>query len=177
MEGGEGARLYAAMLGLEHRLCVVIGGGQVALRKVEKLLEVGAHVRVISPTAVSTLLQHASEGRIEYIGREYQKGDAGVGFLIIAATDQPEINRKIAQEAEQSDRFVNVVDDPQRCSFMVPATYRQDGLQVAISTEGRDPAGAKRLKDTLAADFRQGTLFFQDEVRKWWNQHVQHVKW
>ena len=171
--GGESKNFYAAMLGLEHRLCVVIGGGKVALRKVEKLLEAGARVRVISPVTVSALLLHADEGRIEYIAREYQKGDASVGFLIIAATDQPEVNRQIAQEAEQSERLVNVVDDPRRCSFIVPATYHQDGLQVAISTAGRDPAGAKRLKDTLAADFRQGTRFFQDEVRTWWHQHMQ----
>ena len=173
MEEGAGVHLYAAMLRLEHRLCVVIGGGKVALRKVDKLLSAGARVRVISPVAVSALLHYSSEGRIEYIDREYQKGDAGVGFLIIAATDQPEVNRQIAQEAEQSERLVNVIDDPQQCSLMVPASYHQDGLQVAISTEGRDPAGAKRLKDTLAADFRQGTRFFQDEVRTWWHQHMQ----
>ena len=170
MDRGDDSPLYAAMLRLERRLCVVVGGGKVALRKVERLLVSGARVRVISPRAVPALLQHASEGRIEYVAREYQRGDAALGFLIVAATDHPEVNRQIAEEAEENERFVNVVDDPLRCSFMVPATYHRSGLQVAISTEGQDPIGAKRLKDTLAADFLHGTRFFQEETEKWWRQ-------
>lgn len=159
--------LYAAMLNLHNRLCVVVGGGTVALRKVKKLLAAGAQVRVISPVLHDTLRQYALEGRIEYLPRPYQTGDAATGFLIIAATDQPSVNRTIAVEAEEYEKFVNVVDDPQRCTFMVPAVYEQGNLQVAISTSGSDPAGAKRLKEDLAADLQQGTRRFQESMQKW----------
>ncbi len=158
--------LYAAMLRLERRLCVVVGGGRVALRKVDTLLSSGARVRVISPRLEPPLLEYAAAGRIEYLERTYQTGDATAGFLIVAATDQPEINRQIAHEAEASERFVNVVDDPALCTYMVPATYRENSLQVAISTEGRAPAEAKRLRDTLASDVVHGTNRFQAMIQE-----------
>lgn len=169
---GEENALYAAMLRLRRRLCVVVGGGEVAARKVGKLLESGARVRVISPHVVPAIAQYAEQGRIEYIAREYREGDASQGFLIFAATNRREVNRRIAEEAERHQKFVNVVDDPERCSFMVPATFSQSGLQVAVSTEGQDPAGAKRLKNILASDFSQGTRRFQDEVKQWWQAQV-----
>ncbi len=170
MTTGENS-FYAAMLRLTGRLCIVVGGGKVASRKVEKLLDAGATVRVISPEVSSLIATYARQRRIEHIPREYRQGDAEQGFLVIAATDHWTVNQRIADDADFLGKFVNVVDDPTRCSFMVPATYVHRGLEVAVSTQGQDPATAKRLKNALESDFFNGTRNFQDEMEHWWQQH------
>jgi precorrin-2 dehydrogenase/sirohydrochlorin ferrochelatase len=162
--------LYPAMLRLSERLCVVVGGGEVALRKVKNLLAAGAKIRVISPHIVPEIAAYAREGCIEYLPRVYLPGDAAQGFLVIAATNQRQVNQTVADEADTLGKLVNVVDDPAQCSFMVPAQYIKDGLQIAVSTQGQDPAAAKHLKNVLATDFARGTRGFQDEVEQWWQQ-------
>jgi precorrin-2 dehydrogenase/sirohydrochlorin ferrochelatase len=158
--------LYPAFLNLKGRLCVVFGGGKVAERKVAKLLAAQARVRVISPAAGNLLLQWAADGQIEWVNRSYASGDAAAAWLVFAATNDPEVNRAIAAEAEAAGRLVNVADDVARCAFTVPASTRQGGVQVAISTFGTDPAKAKRLRELLESDIQDGTARFQAELAK-----------
>src|SRR5437762_2570562 len=114
-------RLYAAFLDLRGRDCLVVGGGEVGWRKVEALLEAGARVTVVSPDAVPALREMVSADRIRWLAREYQGGDAGSYFLIVAATDDPAVQRAVFADAEAAGRPCNVVDVPELCSFIVPA--------------------------------------------------------
>lgn len=117
-----------------------------AERKVRSLIECGARVTVISPFMCVGLRRLSDEGRIEAIWREYHTGDLVGAFLVIAATDSEEINAAVAEEAEKRGALVNVVDDPNKGNLLVPAVARQGDLAVSISTSGRSPALAKKLR-------------------------------
>ena len=140
---------FPVFLNLKNKLCIVIGGGKVAERKVENLLTSQAKVKVISPEVTLKLKKLAEEGKIEWERRVYKKGDLDSAWLVIAATDNPEIQKEIFKEAEEKRIFCNVVDVPELCSFIVPSTIRRSLLTIAISTSGASPAVARRLRETL----------------------------
>lgn len=141
------------LTGLHNYRCVVVGGGQVAARKAESLLEAGAQPTVISP-AVDARLQAAAEGgHILLLLRPYAAGDLDGAFLVIAATDDPATNQAVFLEAMQRNLLVNVVDDPQHSNFILPALVRRGDLSIAISTGGASPALARRLREKLESDF------------------------
>jgi precorrin-2 dehydrogenase/sirohydrochlorin ferrochelatase len=140
---------FPVFLNLKNKLCIVIGGGKVAERKVENLLTSQAKVKVISPEVTLKLKKLAEEGKIEWERRVYKKGDLHSAWLVIAATDNPEIQKEIFKEAEEKRIFCNVVDVPELCSFIVPSTIRRGLLTIAISTSGVSPAVARRLRETL----------------------------
>ena len=140
---------YPICLDLEGRACVVIGGGRVAARKVLGLLSCSAQVSVISPELTEELLKQYKKGNIEWIDREYCQGDLKQAFLVIAATDNEEIQQKIYEEAVTYNILLNVADVPQRCNFILPATARQGDLMIAISTSGKSPALARKLRIEL----------------------------
>jgi precorrin-2 dehydrogenase/sirohydrochlorin ferrochelatase len=137
------------VIGLERRHSVVIGGGNVAARKVAGLLEAGARVTVISPALAPELETLAEAGRVVFIGRDYCTGDLAGAFLAIAATDEPAVNQAVWQEAEQLGCLVNVVDDPAHSNFIVPAVVRRGDVSVAVSTGGASPALARHLRERL----------------------------
>lgn len=140
---------FPVFLNLKDKLCIVIGGGRVAERKIENLLTVQAKIKVISPEVTLKLKKLAEEGKIEWERRGYKKGDLDSAWLVIAATDNPEIQKEIFKEAEEKRIFCNVVDVPELCSFIVPSTIRRGLLTIAISTSGVSPAVARRLRETL----------------------------
>lgn len=142
--------VYPVSLILQHRPCVVIGGGRIAEGKVRGLLEAGAVVRLISPALTPGLQELASAGRFEWIGREYRTGDLAGAFLAIAATDHGAVNRAVWAEAESRHVLLNAVDDVEHCHFHAPAIHRQGDLVVAISTAGKAPALAVRIKERIA---------------------------
>jgi precorrin-2 dehydrogenase/sirohydrochlorin ferrochelatase len=137
------------MIGLEQRRSVVVGGGNVAARKVAGLIEAGAHVTVISPALVPELETLAEAGRIIFIDRHYRRGDLVGAFLVIAATDDPAANQAVWREAERRGCLVNVVDDPAHSNFILPAVVRRGDVSVAVSTGGASPALARRLRERL----------------------------
>ncbi len=143
------SEFFPVFLNLKDKLCIVIGGGKVAERKVENLLKTSAKVRVISPEITPVLKRLFEEGRIEWENRAYQKGDLGSAWLVIAATNNPEVQKEVYQEAEEKHIFCNVVDVPELCSFIVPSVIRRGMLNIAISTSGGSPAVARRLRETL----------------------------
>jgi len=129
----------------------VVGGGPVAERKVGMLLEHQASVTVISPT-LSRRLQHlASQGAIQTITRSYQTGDLKGAFLVIVATDDPSINAAVAGQGRKQRALVNVVDDPRASDFIVPSMVRRGDITIAISTAGKSPALARKLRSLLEA--------------------------
>ncbi len=144
---------YPICLDLAERPCVVVGGGRVAERKVSGLLSCSAQVTVISPEVTDELLQQHSEGSIRWIKREFCPGDLEQAFLVIAATDDEETQKQVFDEAKSHNLLLNVADVPQRCNFILPAAVRQGDLIIAISTAGKSPALARKLRMELEKRF------------------------
>jgi siroheme synthase-like protein len=145
---------YIACLRLTGRRCVVVGGGDVGLEKVEGLLACDADVTLISPRAHPELTQLALEGSIRWEQREYAgAADLDGALIAIAATDDTDLNIRVFEDAEARAMLVNVVDVPPLCNFILPAIVRTGPLAVAISTAGASPALAKRMKREIGELF------------------------
>jgi siroheme synthase-like protein len=142
--------LYIACLRLSGRNCLVVGGGDIGLEKVEGLLACDATVTLISPTAVPELEAYAAEGSITWERREFRADDLEGKFMAIAATNVTEVNIAVYDAAEARAMLVNVVDVPPLCNFILPAIVRSGPLAIAISTAGASPALAKRMKREIA---------------------------
>jgi siroheme synthase-like protein len=140
---------YPVYIQLREQPCVVVGGGGIAEGKVDGLLTAAANVTVISPNLTQRLHELAEEKQIKYLARTYRPGDLAGAFLVICATDQAEINHQVWQEASANHQLVNVVDDTPRCNFIAPSILRKGDLTIAISTSGKAPALAVRLKERL----------------------------
>src|SRR5437763_10992725 len=145
--------LYIACLRLKGRRCLVVGGGDVGLEKVEGLLACDADVVVVAPEAIEPLQALAKEGSIQWEQREYAADDLEGTFIVIAATSSTDVNIRVYEDAERRAMLVNVVDVPPLCNFILPAIVRTGPLAVAISTAGASPALAKRMKREIAALF------------------------
>lgn len=145
--------LYPVNMQVTGKLCLVIGGGHVALRKVSGLLACGAKVRVISPLVTDNLKEMAKTGSIELKERGYQRGDLAGAFLVFAATDNLEVQERVAAEATAQGTPLNIVDDPERCDFQVPAQVRRGKLLLTVSTGGASPALSKMIRQQLEGQF------------------------
>jgi siroheme synthase-like protein len=146
--------LYIACLMLKGRPCVVVGGGEVGLEKVEGLLVTGADVTLIAPDAVPELRELADEGSITWERRPYAGIEDLEGKLVvIAATSDTDVNIAVHDDAERRQMLCNVVDVPPLCNFILPAIVRFGPLAIAISTAGASPALAKRMKREIAEGF------------------------
>jgi siroheme synthase-like protein len=141
---------YIACLRLTGRRCVVVGGGAIGLEKVEGLLACGGRVVLVAPEAGPELRELAAEGSIEWVRRPYRPEDLERTFIVIAATDDTDVNIGVFQDAERRAMLVNVVDVPPLCNFILPAIVRTGPLAIAISTAGASPALAKRIKREIA---------------------------
>jgi siroheme synthase-like protein len=144
---------YIACLRLSGRRCLVVGGGDVGLEKVEGLLACDADVTLVAPAAHPELEALAREGSITWFEREYQRDDLDGKLIVIAATDDTDVNIRVFDDAEARAMLVNVVDVPPLCSFILPAIVRTGPLAIAISTAGASPALAKRMKREISALF------------------------
>jgi siroheme synthase-like protein len=145
--------LYIACLRLSGRDCLVVGGGDVGLEKVEGLLACGAEVTLVAPAAVAGLERYATEGSIRWERRGFAEADLEGKFVAIAATDDSDVNIAVYEAAERRTMLVNVVDVPPLCNFILPAIVRSGPLAIAISTAGASPALAKRMKREIADQF------------------------
>ncbi len=141
------------LVGLENTRCVVVGGGEVAARKVTALREAGARPVVVSPVLCDELRQLAEHGEIHAVWRAYRPGDLNGARLAIAATDEPTINEAVWRDAQAVGCLVNVVDYPARCNFYVPATVRRGALTLSVSTGGNSPLLARRIRQVLDQQF------------------------
>jgi siroheme synthase-like protein len=144
---------YMAAIKLKGRRCLVIGGGDVGLDKVEGLLLCDADVELIAPEAGSELARYAAEDSITWEQREFHDGDLDGAFLAIAATSDTDVNIAVYEGAERRAMLVNVVDVPPLCNFILPAIVRSGPLAIAISTAGASPALAKRMKREIAETY------------------------
>jgi precorrin-2 dehydrogenase/sirohydrochlorin ferrochelatase len=162
---------YIACLKLTGRRCLVVGGGEIGLEKVEGLLACDGAVTLMAPAAVPELEQLASEGSIEWERRDYGgPGDLEGVFIAIAATDDTDVNIRVYEDAERRAMLVNIVDVPPLCNFILPAIVRTGPLAIAISTAGASPALAKRIKREIAAEYGEPYARLAEllnEVRGW----------
>ena len=140
--------LYPATLVLAGKRCVVVGGGSDAARKVRGLVEAGADVVVVAPN----ICDEIRSSPVELVERPYQRGDLSWAWLAMVATDQPEVNRQVHADGQDAHVWVNAADDPEACSFTLPAVLRQGPVNVAVSTSGYSPALAAWIRDRIAAD-------------------------
>src|SRR5437868_686013 len=161
---------YIACLRLKGRPCLVVGGGEVGLEKVEGLLACDGDVTLVAPEAEPALQELAREGSIRWEQRDYRPEDLEGRFLAIAATNDSEVNIAVFDDAERRAMLVNVVDVPPLCNFILPAIVRTGPLAVAISTAGASPALAKRMKREIGELFGEpyATLaVLLNDVRGW----------
>ncbi len=140
---------YPVCLDLRGRKCLVVGGGKVAERKVKSLLQCGASVWVVSPSLTNGLAELAEKKQIHYSHRHYSSEDLRACFLVISAAGDLNINRKVADDCLAHNIPVNVVDEPDRCSFIVPSVMRRGDLCIAVSTGGKSPLLAKKIREGL----------------------------
>lgn len=145
--------MYPVCLNIKDQLCVVVGGGAVAERKVFSLLAAGAQVRVVSPELSEGLAGLSAQGRIEWLASGYRQGDLANALLVFAATDNKEVQDAVIRDAERTGKLVNVADAPEKCSFQVPAVVRQGDLTIAVSTNGSSPAVAAKIKKQLEKSY------------------------
>ncbi|GAC1439236.1 MAG: bifunctional precorrin-2 dehydrogenase/sirohydrochlorin ferrochelatase [Solirubrobacteraceae bacterium] len=144
---------YIACLKLTGRRCLVVGGGDIGLEKVEGLLACGGEVVLVAPEAHPELQRLAAEGSITWEQRRYRAADLERTFIAIAATDDSEVNIGVFEDADRRAMLVNIVDVPPLCNFILPAIVRTGPLAIAISTAGASPALAKRMKREIAELF------------------------
>ncbi len=142
---------YPAFLDLSDSLCVVIGGNKHALAKVRGLMDVGAEVTVIAETIVDELSVLIGRSHATWIERAYHEGDLTGAVLAVSTLMDPTVNRRIHAEAKKHNILLNAMDDVQNCSFIAPSIVRRSDLTVAISTSGKAPALAVRLREDLEA--------------------------
>ena len=141
--------LFPIFLKLQDRPCLVVGAGEIAESKIHSLLTAGARVTVVSPEAKPDLVALADEGRFTWHRRAYVESDLDGVFLVVAATDEMEVNASVYQDAESRNILCNAVDDPPNCDFYFPSVVRRDKLQIAISTAGESPALAQQLRKEI----------------------------
>jgi siroheme synthase-like protein len=161
---------YIACLRLSGRRCVVVGGGDVGLEKVEGLLVCDGNVVLVAPDAHPELQRMASEGSIRWERREYRREDLEGTFLVIAATSRTDVNIRVYEDAEARAMLVNVVDVPPLCNFILPAIFRSGPVAIAISTAGASPALAKRMRNQIAEEYGEPYARLAEllnEVRGW----------
>jgi len=161
---------YIACLKLTGRRCLVVGGGDVGLEKVDGLLACGGDVVLVAPDAGPALAAYAREGSIAWERRPYAPADLEATFMVIAATSDTDVNIGVYEDAERRAMLVNVVDVPPLCNFILPAVVRTGPLAIAISTAGASPALTKRMKRQIALEYGEPyarLAVLLNEVRGW----------
>ncbi len=144
---------YPILLDLEGKKALVVGGGPVARRKVEGLLEFGASIGIVAKDLASELKSLVDSGTIRLLGDEFEDRNLDDVCLVIAATDDRELNHQIAEAARKRGLLVNAVDQPSDCNFIVPSVLKRGELLIAISTSGKSPALSKKIREELEGQF------------------------
>jgi precorrin-2 dehydrogenase/sirohydrochlorin ferrochelatase len=138
---------------LRNRLVVVVGGGAIAEGKIESLLAAEARVRIVAPQVTPAIAKWIEQGRVEWHAKTFDPADLGGAFLVIAATSAPGVNEAVFAEADARGILCNAVDDIEHCHFYYGSVVQRGDLQIAISTNGKSPALAQRLRVLLEKQF------------------------
>ncbi|MGI6468957.1 MAG: precorrin-2 dehydrogenase/sirohydrochlorin ferrochelatase family protein [Syntrophomonadaceae bacterium] len=171
-------QLFPICLNMEDKLCLVIGGGKVAERKIAALLEHGARVKVVSNDITAQIKQWERENLVQTALRGFQEEDLNGVFLVFVATNDSQVNSEISRLCRQKGILANVVDNPDQCDFVIPAVVRRNSLVIAVSTEGKSPAYARKLRQQLEEVITPAYGEFVDllgEVRVYLQKHVADI--
>ncbi len=151
---------YPILVDLQGKKALVVGGGKVAQRKIENLLDYGASVHVVARELTGELEHLHCERRIQFLGPEFSESYLEGAFLVIAATDDASLNRRVSQEAQKRGQLINAVDQPADCNFIVPSVLSRGDLLIAVSTSGKSPAFARKVRVELEQHFGEEYGFF-----------------
>lgn len=160
-------RYYPVYFDLNGKEVLVVGGGQVAYRKVRTLVEHGAIVRIVSPEIIKELRAMVDGKTCFWDRKEYTSEDIGSAFIIFSCTQRENINQQVARDAQACCRPVNVVDNPQICSFIVPALLERGHLSIAVSTSGKSPIVARQIRDELEKLYGEEMELYLDMLGEW----------
>jgi precorrin-2 dehydrogenase/sirohydrochlorin ferrochelatase len=144
---------YPIFLDLKGKRAVVVGGGVVAQRKIETLLEHAAEVHIIARALTPELRRSVGEGKVKHTGEAFHESHLEGAFMVIAATDDKALNRLVSRSAQEKGLLINAVDQPEDCNFIVPSALRRGDLRIAVSTSGKSPALAKKIREDLEKHF------------------------
>jgi precorrin-2 dehydrogenase / sirohydrochlorin ferrochelatase len=153
MKSKRHAKVFPLFLKLQNRPCLVVGAGNIAEGKISGLIEADAQVRVVAPDATPQVRMWAEEGNIDFRQRPFQPDDLQGMFLVVASTSSAPLHEEIFAQARRLGVLCNIVDVPHLCDFYYPAIVRRGALQIAISTAGKSPALAQRLRKELESQF------------------------
>jgi precorrin-2 dehydrogenase / sirohydrochlorin ferrochelatase len=146
-------KYYPVFLDIKGKKCIIIGGGEVAARKAERLLDCGANVLIISPLLAPELAELKEKNIINHIDAQYSDNLIEGAALVIGATDDEKTNAQISTDARNKGVPVNIVDDPQKCDFILPSLMQRGDLTIAIGTGGKSPALARHLREELESKY------------------------
>jgi precorrin-2 dehydrogenase/sirohydrochlorin ferrochelatase len=155
-------RYYPVNLDIKNKKCLVVGGGSVSSRKVDTLLKCGTKITVVSPEFSESLQKLGDKGTIIIKNKAYKSSDLEGMFLVIGATDNEQLNRKISADADKQNVLCNIADVPDASNFVLPAIVSRGDLTIAISTSGKSPAFAKKLRKDLEKEFGEEYEAFLD---------------
>ncbi len=158
---------YPIFINLENKPVLIVGGGTVAYRKVQTLLEYGAQIRIISPEVGPQLEELIDSKQCLWIPREYTEGDIQDVVIVFSCTDKEEINARVAKEAQTKNTLINVVDDPEKCSFIVPSIMRRGNLSIAVSTAGSSPKVASQIRQELEELYGHEIEIYLQLLKTW----------
>ena len=143
------AKYYPMMLNIENKECVIIGGGDIAYRKILELIEYGASIKLVSPSINEDIKSLVHKKSINYIEDKYDKAYVENAYIVVASTNDSRVNNQIFIDCTDKKILVNVVDDPKNCSFIVPSKIRRGDLTIAISTNGKSPTLSRSIREDL----------------------------
>jgi precorrin-2 dehydrogenase/sirohydrochlorin ferrochelatase len=146
-------KYYPVSLDITDKRCVIIGGGEVAQRKAERLIDCGAQVTIVSRTLTPPLEDKKKANTIEHIDMDYEKQTLHGAFMVIGATDRDDVNAQVSQDALSLGMLVNIVDDPDKCNFILPSLAQRGDLSIAVSTGGKSPALARKIREDLQRQY------------------------
>ena len=158
---------YPIFVDLDQKPVLVVGGGKVAYRKVMTLLDHGAIVRIISPRLLPELRDLVDSKRCFWVEKEYATEDIQDATLIFSCTDQEQVNYAAFVDAQQKYRLINVVDDPEKCSFIVPSILERGDLKIAVSTGGSSPIVARQIREQIEEQFGQEFAEYLALLKEW----------
>jgi len=172
-------RYYPVCLDLQGKNCLVVGGGKVAWRKIKRLLDCGAKIKLVAKEVIPELKNIISDKKINYLGTEYKTSYLKDIFLVIGATDDETLNARLSEETNAANILCNIVDQPQKCNFIVPSVISRGDLTIAISTAGKSPAMAKKLRKELETQFGEDYAIFLKllgQLRSYFKKTIPHQK-
>lgn len=164
------SKYYPIFIDIDDHPVLVAGGGMVAWRKVQTLLDYGALVYIVSPHLIPELAALVDQQRCFWLSKEYSTADLNDAVLVFSCTEKEEVNAQVAQDAKRAYRPVNVVDDPEKCSFIVPSILQRGDLCIAVSTGGSSPIVARQIREELEQNYGDEIAAYLALLREWRNE-------